>query len=167
MRHYLSVASAALNCVRREAHWIDHNPIENIKMPKASRKVVRFLNAAELSSLLEVCAARSQDLLDFVLIALYTGARAGELLKITWNDVHWDNERILLGKTKNGRSRQLVLNADAMTILRRRDAERKEGKVRSIDSDRERIFIRIGGRDADDYGSVFRKTVKAAGIEPQ
>ena len=56
-----------------------------------------------------------------VLLSLNTGCRRGELLSLTWSDV--DLERQLLtvsgNRTKNGQSRVVNLNSEAISVFRR------------------------------------------------
>ena len=51
-------------------------------------------------------------------MAIKTGARRGELLALTWRDMDLDKGIALLGKTKNGDRRSLVLLPDVIEALK-------------------------------------------------
>ena len=54
-----------------------------------------------------------------VLVALNTGLRRGEILQLEWKDVDLDGEWITVGGAiaKNGQTRRIMLNAEALAIL--------------------------------------------------
>lgn len=70
----------------------------------------RFLSPAEQQALLEAARASHWDRLYLlVLFALTTGARRGELLKLTWKDLDFTNKVARLETTKNLEPRLLPL----------------------------------------------------------
>jgi integrase len=70
----------------------------------------RFLDQNEQQKLLMACkASHWHKLYLLVLMALTTGARKGELLKIKWSDVDFKQRTARLGTTKNGKPRMLPL----------------------------------------------------------
>jgi integrase len=77
---------------------------------------VRFLDDDELPRLLDAVAPH-EDLNLFVLLALGTGARAGELLSLTWQQIDMKSRSIRLTKTKNGDMRTLPIPAQALPLL--------------------------------------------------
>ena len=107
------------------AHGIPHqNPVKGIPKLSEKNKRERFLgdqyhSQDEQERLVLACKASSWDRLYlFVLMALGTGARASELLGLTWADINFDNGTAFLVDTKNGTSRNLVLVDDVLAELR-------------------------------------------------
>jgi integrase len=79
----------------------------------------RTLSPDECSRLLKACAKSSNKLLlPFVILALTTGARSGELLSLQWNAVDLENGLIHLKSTKNGRPRVLAIVGDVLEMLK-------------------------------------------------
>jgi integrase len=107
------------------AHGIPHqDPVKGIPKLSEKNKRERFLGDQyhprdEQLRLVRACKASSWDRLYlFVLMALGTGARASELLGLTWADINFDNGTAYLPDTKNGTSRNLVLVDDVLVELR-------------------------------------------------
>ena len=78
----------------------------------------RYLNDAELASLLDAAANQSATMHAMVVISLATGVRQGELLRLTWADVDFERSRIRLLITKNNTSRAVHLPAVAAAALK-------------------------------------------------
>ena len=67
---------------------METNPCASVTKPKASTEVVRWLSDDERTALLAACkASDSPDLYPFVLFALTTGARKGEIAALEWAQV--------------------------------------------------------------------------------
>ena len=62
-------------------------------------------------------AFRQLRFLPLVLVAIETGMRRGELLSLTWDNVHLDKNWVHLPMTKNGESRDVPLSPKARDIL--------------------------------------------------
>jgi integrase len=112
----------------------------------------RFLELDQIDSLLRECeTSRSRSLKPFVLIALNTGMRRGEILGLTRKSIDWANKIATLSHTKNGDARKVHLNDTAIDALRL-------------------LPIRFDGRlfplkDAHTVSRSFRRAVERAGIE--
>jgi integrase len=95
------------------------NPCRGIKRMPESDGRVRFLDEAERARLFAACKASKYPRLHaLVLTAMKTGARRGELLALTWRDVDLDKGLAMLGRSKNGDRRTLVLLPDVVEVLR-------------------------------------------------
>lgn len=96
------------------------NPAIGIrKFKEQSRE--RRLTAEEMKRLLAAVAEDPSDYLgDFVLLALYTGQRCGNLLAMRWNQVDLQEGLWTIPVTKNGRSHLVPLEAQEIAILKRR-----------------------------------------------
>jgi integrase len=155
-RHHASLQKA-LSVAVKEYEWLPENPLSKIPKRKEPRGRVRFLSNDERTTLLRACQAESADLYALVVCALCTGARAGELLALTWRDVDLERRRAVLHRTKNDERRALSLTGPALAVLRERS------KVRRIDTDR--VFPHRMTTGPLDYGKPFRAALAAARIE--
>lgn len=128
---------------------LDANPAAGIRRVKADRTApVRYLTEPEETRLRKALHARDErrrqarasantwrrerahpehpeysvytdHLHPFVLLALNSGARRGELFGLTWADVDFDRKVMTLrgGGTKNGQTRVIPLNREALQVL--------------------------------------------------
>jgi integrase len=81
--------------------YLSDNPCKRIPAPKYRKgKKDNYLQADEATELLE--ALETEPLHDAIIayIALFTGARIGEICALTWNDVNMDNREITINKSR-------------------------------------------------------------------
>jgi integrase len=83
----------------------------------------RFLSDDELAAVLTQAKAHSPVMLAAVTVALATGVRQGEMLRLTWADVDFARSTIRLLLTKNGTARSVHLPAIAVEALRAAKAD--------------------------------------------
>jgi len=120
VNRYLASLSATLSYAVKECEWIPANPMFRVRKLKEPKGRDRILSSEERSRLFEACKNSSNQLLyPFVLLAITTGARSGELLNLTWDCVNLDTGVIHLKNTKNGRPRVLVAVENVLLILRK------------------------------------------------
>lgn len=102
------------------------NPCKGIrKYPEAKRE--RFLEVDELPPFIKaVKAYPDQRLSDFILLAMWTAARRGNLAAMEWAEVDMKRHVWHIPATKNGDALTVPLVPEAMEILRRRQAEAGE-----------------------------------------
>lgn len=96
------------------------NPVAAIRKPSAVRGRERRveMNTDGTSELDTVLASiRSTELKAFVLLAVETAARRGELCKLQWHDVDLAGRVAVLRDTKNGSTRVIPLSSRAIEIL--------------------------------------------------
>lgn len=154
VRHYLNALSGVLTVARREWRWISHNPFDGVSRPGPGRKSVRFLSEEERTRLLAQ-TAKAPQLHTFVVLALSTAARAGELWNLNWSDVDLKDGRLLLRKTKNGQPRTAWVHGEALRLLT------EHGKVRRLHD--ERVFVSAMGKRYR-YHEPFVAACEAAGV---
>lgn len=113
--------------------WV--HPCRGIRRLEEPDGRVRFLSEDERERLFTECRrSKYPRLYALALTAMLTGARKGELLGLRWRDVNLETGVALLGKTKNGDRRTLVLLSQVVNVLRpfAGDADRLVfGSVRS------------------------------------
>lgn len=86
-----------------------------IAMPKPAAGRVRYLQPTELQSILDHCPPWIKPI---VLLAVSTGMRRGEILRLRWMDVDLLNRQVNLPQTKNGRARTVFLNTVALDVFK-------------------------------------------------
>ena len=89
-----------------------NNPVTAVKRPSDSVARNRRLTPTEKEQLLsESLRTGGQQLHLAILIALITGMRQGEILKLKWNDIDFDRNQITVRDTKNGLNRVIVISS--------------------------------------------------------
>ena len=130
VNRYLASLGHALEVARREWEWTTENPVRRVSKLKEPRGRVRFLSEDERPRLLEACrSSRDRRLYPLVLLALATGARRGELLRLKWQDIDLDRGIAVLHETKNDLRRSVPITGPASNALG------ELGRVRSMRSD--------------------------------
>lgn len=117
--------------------WMEINPARCLPQLREPSGRTRYLSPNELKRLLAACReSNSPDLYLLVVLALSTGARLGELLKLKWSQVELKRERILLLTTKNGDSRALHLKNHALELLHEHAGRRRKSTTLVFESRR-------------------------------
>lgn len=109
VRLELALISHVFTILRKEWNYPIDNPITNIRKPKPSKARDRRLENDEKERLLKACKqSRNPQLYALVIMAIETGMRLSELLKIEWADINLTTQTIFLDDTKNGSSRTMT-----------------------------------------------------------
>jgi len=115
---YMSALSHAFTIAVNEWQWLEDSPVRKVKKPTESRGRVRFLDDTERAKLLTACKDSSNPwLYTCVVLALSTGMRQMELMKLTWPDVNLASQNIILHETKNGERRRVPVTGHALELL--------------------------------------------------
>lgn len=119
----LSLLRAIFNFARR-AGWLIRNPFEmgeSIISYADENRRERILTRDEEARLLEVCNGKRAHLRPLIVAAVDTGMRRGELLKLKWADVDFDQNLIRVRKTttKTWEARTIGMTARLADELRR------------------------------------------------
>jgi len=108
--------------------WGYYRPLDGVNPVKKVRKLqephyrTRFLTDDEILRLLAKCGPR---LYPFVVMALNTGMRRGELVGLRWENTDLANGVITLTKTKSGKKREVPINSAARQLLERLPRDRE------------------------------------------
>lgn len=145
-------------CIKRRLTpkgW--ENPCKGIESRPENNEVVRFLSETERNALLSACKASTWNKLYLlVMIALTTGARRGELLRLTWGDIDFDRQIASVNQTKNGDKKNLPLVPAVIEEL-------NKFKTNNLD---ELIFASKKRPDtAFNYVDLWYKSLKMANIK--
>ena len=90
-----------------------------IKLQKANNETTEDLNPEQLKRLLEVLEDHEDHFAaSFMLMALYTGLRRGELFKLKWDDVKFHTGFIHIVDPKGGPDQRIPLNKAARQVLK-------------------------------------------------
>ncbi|TDI83323.1 MAG: site-specific integrase [Betaproteobacteria bacterium] len=129
VNRYLAALSIVFTTAVKEWGWVDDTPMRKVSKGKESRGRVRFLSDDERPRLLKTCKASSNPYLyPVVVLALSTGMRQGEIMRLTWDDVDLNRGRAILHETKNDERRAVAITGHALGLLK------ELSKVRRIDS---------------------------------
>ena len=89
--------------------YTDHNPVRDAERPRRTNHdlresekkdaKVKVLNATQVNALLE--ATEGQKFRMLFRLAIFSGARQGELLGLKWIDIDWQNKQIHIQRTFN------------------------------------------------------------------
>ncbi len=130
------------------------NPVRDSQKPKISQPILRYLEHSEETALL--VRARS-PLREAIITAIHSGMREEEQAALTWADVRFDQNKIVIRHTKNGRDRAV----DMSKTLR----ETLKGMVRYTDTP----YVFVSQRTHDRYerfnNSAWRKVLADAGVK--
>ena len=118
VRLELAFLSVVFEQCRKEWGFAISNPIRQIRMPKPGKPRQRRLEAGEEEALLQACRESGAHYLQtFVILAIETGMRFGELASVTWANVNHEKRTIFLPDTKNGSPRTVPLSTRAINAI--------------------------------------------------
>jgi integrase len=137
---------------------MNENPFNKIKKFSETRGRVRFLSDDERKNLLKACQEASyKPLYLIVVLALSTGARKGEIMKLKWQDIDFERRQIVLHETKNKERRVIPLTGHAYELMK------EHAKVKR--SDTELVFPSSKGDKPYEIKKPWLKAIKEAGIK--
>lgn len=84
-----------------------NNPVKNVKKVPMQASKVRFFDKKELALLLNKTSGVWRE---FVVMAINTGMRRGEILKLTWHDINMSERIISVPATKTYKLRHIPIN---------------------------------------------------------
>ena len=125
--HYLKALRHVLNKAVRDGK-LDRNPFSQVRMVKVRNGKTRFLTTEEEMRLFEHLGPNYGP---WARLAILTGLRLGEQMKLRWADVDFTTGLIALPETKAGKIQYVPLNYEAKAILRRRQVEQMNRNVLS------------------------------------
>ena len=119
VRREMSLLGSVFTAARRDWHWIDASPLQDVRRPAAPPHSERTITKAEIKVMLRELGYRwgrrpasvKQVVAYTLLLALRTGMRAGELAGMSWENVH--DSWVRLPLTKNGSARDVPLSIKA------------------------------------------------------
>ncbi|MCD1023509.1 site-specific integrase [Enterococcus sp. SMC-9] len=161
---------------------IDSNPFRKITSPKqinrdrkkSNNKDIKYYSKEELKKFLEFSESHIRNISDTSPVQLYyarldnalfrlmaySGARIGEILSLTWNDVNFKENTLdinkTLSKTKTGYKitdpkndasfREIILDTQTMNIIKKWRLQQKEFLLKNGITKNNSVFTDIEGR---------------------
>lgn len=116
----LAYFSSIINHARREWGISTPNPVISVRKPAQPQGRNRVLSYDEEEILLRACepkANRNIYTKPFVILALETAMRRGEILSLRWENIDYSKRTAFLLLTKNGESRTVPLSKRAIDTL--------------------------------------------------
>lgn len=157
VNRYMACLSIVLTKAVKEWGWMEENPMLKVSKMKEPKGRVRYLSNKEVADLLNTCTKSSYELYLLVLIALSTGARYGEIIKLTWDTIDLKNGMFHFLDTKNGEDRGVGIPSIVYNELI------DFSKVRKLNSNL--LFARKDGEKPLFMKKGFRNSVERCGIE--
>ena len=118
VRHYLISLSHLFTIAVRDWEWLPENPMEKVSKPKPTPGRQRYLTKEEKDRLLlEAKRSRCRVLYPIVVLALATGMRRGEIMKLKVEDISIPNHVIKLKTSKNKQPRLIALVGHAHSVI--------------------------------------------------
>ena len=117
----LAYFSSIINHARREWDINIANPVMLVRKPPSPQGRNRILSHEEEVKLLQACepkANRNIYTRPFIILALETAMRRGELLSLRWDNIDCAKRTAFLHLTKNGDSRTVPLSIRAIEALK-------------------------------------------------
>lgn len=163
--------------VRRNYHY--YNPLRDAERPRAQaqveetespgRGIIQILTPPQIQALLS--HEHNQKYRMLFMLAIFTGARQGELLGLKWKDINWDTRQIYIQRTFNkGRFfppktktswRKIDIGLQALTEL-------KKWKLACPANELDLVFPNDAGKPMNNKNMLrryFRPALMAAGIQ--
>jgi integrase len=133
-KHGQTMANRIVELLRRLYYFAEkvelhtgENPARRVEL-YGEHKRTRFLNGEELARLFTALRKDTNvDLQDFVVLALFTGARRGDVLSMQWVDLSLSDNRWTIPNPKSRIPYVVPLAPEAVKVLKRRLTRRKDG----------------------------------------
>ena len=132
---------------------IEVNPVSQMTLPRKDNRRQRHLTIQEAKELLGIAITRSPQLHDICLLSLHTGMRAGEIFKLTWDDINLTTGTVLIRDPKSGKNRHAYLTAATRTMF---EARQQENSHRYI-------FHQADGTPLKEVSRTFERIVDELG----
>jgi integrase len=158
----LSILKGIFTCAGKWGMFGGENPAKKVELLEESPGRIRYLTPKEAEALL---AKAKGHLRLAILIALHTGGRLSEVLKLTWSNVNLESGHLHYTKetTKSSKGRDIPIDPELDKALRAaREALRTARQAAGIIGDRN--VIRWGKRDIERITTAFTKARKDAGL---
>lgn len=157
------------------------SPTTGIAKYREEKRVRRLEKDDIVSLLASIEAEPDETMRDIFLILFFTGARKGNVLSMSWENIDLKNSiwSIPSSSSKNHESFEVVLSDEALKVLRKRrlkaggcpwvfSAESKSGHVVSISKAKKRILEKAGIENfrTHDFRHAFASMQIDAGVDP-
>ena len=178
IQHFYTIITTSL---KKAIIWgyIVNNPNSFIEKPKVRKKEIQCYSPEEVEKLLECIKNESLKYQAMIYLAIDSGARRGEIVGLTWNDIDFKKQTLNINKsvqytkelgifektTKTQTSDRIIyLSNKTIEILKAYQKEQLENKLKlgSKWENSKRIFTTIVGGDMhpDTPSQILEKIIK-------
>ncbi len=101
--------------------WCSQNPVDAVECPSVSEKEIEPLSLADCRRLVETARHSSfRDCLPALALMLFAGVRPGEVARLSWGDVYWQEGVLVIAgeHSKTGGARRVELCCALRRALR-------------------------------------------------
>lgn len=117
VNRYLAAISHVLSVASREWMAIDGNPAEKLYLEEP-RGRVRYLEHDEVDRIRLACRkSKNKNLESIFLIAIFTGMRRGEILKLKPKEINLQTRLIKIEDSKNDESRSVPISDSLLPVI--------------------------------------------------
>lgn len=155
IRYILAVVSQVWGKAATQGLVQGECPVRKIKKPRQDNRRMRFLSPEEAQSLLNALAKRSSNMHDIALLSLFCGLRAGEIHALTWGDIDFKNESILIIDTKSKKNRHAFITQEVKDMLLRRHNNQTKNEL---------VFPANNGKQKKWVSDTFMRVVDELGF---
>jgi integrase len=154
----LQLVRTVINFARNQELWRGENPVVGIKMFHEEKRA-RFVLPDEMPRLFKALKTEENpDVVDFIKLALWTGARKSDVLSMRWSDVQLDDNKWTIPHPKNRTPYTVALTPQAVSILKNRQRNRVNDSIW--------IFPGCGKTGhVTDFKKRWKELLKRAGIQ--
>ncbi len=155
---YLSALSKACKVAASEWHWLHESPLRDLQRKAEHPRRTRRLSAEEVAALLLASGeSPMRELSVVVLLALMTGMRRGEILRLRWADINLRDGCITIADTGQRPARVVPMAPQLLAAL----GQHAQAKGLSA----ELVFARSDSARYLDFDRAFVGAARAAGIK--
>jgi integrase len=163
IRLHMALLSHLFTIARKEWGMTSlSNPVQLVRMPKLPEGRSRRLeeDQDEEERLIASCRKTSEELADIVIVAIETGMRQNEILKMQWSMINWLKHTITLPSeiTKTDKGRVVPLSVRAEEALQRQQQRPSAAKAT------QKVAGQVWTYTADGMRASYNKARKRAGI---
>ena len=147
--------NVALNRAERYG-YIDKNPVPAVQLPKSVSTQREVFSLSEIQKLIQ--AAPNEDWQTLIMLGVYTGARLGDCVRLTWDNVLTDQKTIAYQQQKTGKLVVLPIHFDLLSHIGRLSERKASGPLcRSLASK--------GQAGKHGLSEGFKRIVRRAGLD--
>ncbi len=122
VNRYLALLKSAINLLIKDGDYDGRNPVSNVKYYQEARRS-EYYTPDQIQEILEYARGISENatspsqlyFFPFLMIAAYTGMRAGEIFNLRWDDIKEDS--LIIRKSKTGKERLVPIHKILYQLL--------------------------------------------------
>ena len=154
----LQLVRTVINFARNQELWKGENPVTGMKMYHEEKRA-RFVQPDEMPRLFKALKTEENtDVVDFIKLALWTGARKSDILSMRWSDVQLGDNKWEIPHPKNRTPYTVALTPEAVSIFKNRQRNRVKDSIW--------VFPGCGKTGhITDFKKRWHELLKRAGIE--